>query len=228
MRWTGSGFTLIELLISTVLLAAISSGMAMVISTCLNAWRSGQSQAELAQEAEAIVEVLTQDLRASYFGGQGFFVTGVDEEQQYADFTTLSRRDDRLFYLASQAAPLRENRSDLAQVVYFTAPAGDGSAYALYRQEICPPTGQPLELRDPAQEGTQLLSDRVASLGFRFWQPGQQWVEEWQALAADSTTQEHALPPAVEVSLTLADGSRRYRCLTRVSLVMANGPAASQ
>ncbi len=223
------GFTLIELLISAVLLASVSAGVALVMSTCLGAWRAGQARTDLAQQAEALLDTVGRDLRASRIGRRGFFVSGDEGDgRYYLELTTLSRRSQRLLYLAERGEGSGENVSDLAHVVYFTEPAADGATFALYRQEICPPQGEPLaeQARDP--EKAQLLCEGVSRFGLRFWDGGQQsdWLSEWDSQASRS------LPAAAEVALVLSEagasaGRRQQACLTRVAICMGESAPGS-
>jgi len=229
MMRTRRGFTLVELMVSAVILALVTAGVATVMSTCLSAWRAGQARSDLAQEADAIVDTLARDLRGSFLGSRGFFVSDYGTDQGRAlDFTTLSRRTLRLLYLIEDDAAPAENLSDLAQVVYFTQAADQEDAFALYRWEICPPWSEPLleEERDPEQ--AQLLSDRVASLDFRFHdaEDPTEPVDDWEALASSDGGGQAALPVAVEISLALSDNGRRLYRVTRVSLAMTQAGSA--
>jgi len=216
------GFTLIELLISAVLLASVSAGVAMVISTCLGAWGAGQERADLAQQAEAALDTVGRDLRASFIGRRGFFVSGDEGDGHcYLELTTLSRRMQRLLYLAQRGEASGENMSDLAHVIYFTQPAADGATLVLYREEICPPEGEPLaeQARDP--EKAQLLCDGVASFGLRFWDGREQsdWLSEWDSLASGDAGS-GSLPAAVEIALVLTEDGRERACVTRVPVCL--------
>jgi hypothetical protein len=207
------------LLVGAVLLALVAAGVAMVLSTCLGAWRAGEDRAALMQQAEAITDLLSQDLRASFLGRRGFFVSADEGDGTYsAEFTTVSRRLLRLLYLAEREATPSQNLSDLAQVIYFTEPAETEGAYTLYRCEICPPESEPLgeDGRDP--EEAQRLSDQVTSFQLRFLESGEEasWLEEW-----DSAEGEASLPAVVEIAFTLSDGRRTFNALTRVPVVMA-------
>ena len=154
-----SGFTLIELLVSAVLLAAVSAGVAMVMSVCLSAWQAGQARSNYAQQAEAVLDTAGRDLRASFLGRQGYFVSRDDGNGRgYLELTTLSRRSQRLDYLAEAGQAPGENISDLTQVVYFTEPAEDGETFALYREEICPPQPEALDEQNLDPEAAQLLN----------------------------------------------------------------------
>jgi prepilin-type N-terminal cleavage/methylation domain-containing protein len=223
---TRSGFTLIELLVSAVILATISAGMATVISVCLEAWRAAQARADVAQQSDVMLDAVGRDLRASFMGRQGFFVSRDDGDgRYYLELTTASRRLSRLLYLMERGAAPEENASDLAQVVYFTEPAGgasraaDGETFALYRQEICPPQRQPLDGQDLDPEKAQLLDDQAVSFRLRFWD-GQaaEWVSEWNT--TDSGGQAR-LPDAAEIVLILRDRNRERVSVARVPLSMA-------
>jgi prepilin-type N-terminal cleavage/methylation domain-containing protein len=220
-----SGFTLIELLVSAVLLASVSAGVAMVMSVCLGAWKAGQARADVAQQAEAVLDTAGRDLRASFLGRQGFFVSRDDGDgRYYLELTTLSRRQQRLLYLGERGEAPGENISDQAQVIYFTQPSEDDATFALYRQEICPPQRQPLDEQGLDLEKAQLLCDKVVSFSLRFWD-GQQtadWVTEWDTLTDSVAGGQASLPAAVEIALTLQDGDRERSCVARVPVSMVD------
>jgi prepilin-type N-terminal cleavage/methylation domain-containing protein len=210
-----AGFTLIELLVSTLLLASVTAGVAIVTSTSLNAWRAGQERDDFSQQAEAILDTIAPDVQAAFLGRKGFFVCSEEEPEGYAlDCTTLSRRMLRLLYAAEKEGPLGENLSDHAQVVYFTQPGESEGTFALYRQELCPPTSQPLGEEERDTQKAQLLSDRVASFRLRCYD-GQDWLDEWDSFSAG---QQGSLPAAVEIALTLVEGERRQSYITRVPI----------
>ena len=213
-----AGFTLIELLVSAALLASISAGVAIVMSAGLNAWRAGQEHDDFSQQAGAIIDTVTQDLRVSFLGRKGFFVCSEEEPQLYAlDCTALSRRTLRLAYLTEKDEPSDENISDLTQVAYYTEPTDDQDRFALYRQEICPPQAEPLAEEDRDTENAQLLSDKVASFELRFCD-GQDWLDEWDTATQAAQT---SLPAAAEISLTLYQGERQQTYIARVPLFMS-------
>jgi len=220
-----SGFTLIELVVSAVLLALLSAGVAMVISVCLGAWKAGQARAESAQQTEAVLGIVGRDLRAAFIGRRGFFVSRDDGGGRcYLELTTLSRRSQRLLYLAERGETPGENLSDLAQVVYFTEPSEDGQTFALYRQEICPPEPQPLDEQGMDMEKAQLLCDNAVSFALRFWdgQSAADWLPEWSLLTGTSAglSTQSALPGAAEIALTLKDSDRERSSLARVPVSM--------
>lgn len=224
-----SGFTLVELLVSIALLASVAGGVAVVMSTSLNSWRAGEAQADLSHEAEAILDILAQDLRASFAGRRGFFTSSAESDQEcYLEFTTLSRRMLRLLHLLELDQPPAENLSDLAHVIYCAQPADTEDLLALYRREICPPLKEPLTHEEWSAEEAQLLSNRVASLRLRFYdsQDAADWLEEWDYVAGGEQSASASLPAAVEIWLALSDGQRRLNWVTRVPVMMRDANPA--
>jgi prepilin-type N-terminal cleavage/methylation domain-containing protein len=218
-----AGFTLIELLVSAVLLASVTAGVTMVLSTSLNAWRAGQERDGFSQQAQAILDTITRDVQASFLGRKGFLVSSEEEQDRYAlDCTTLSRRMLRLLYASEKEEPLGENLSDHAQVVYFTQAGENEGTFALYRQEVCPPTSQPLQQEERDTQKAQLLSDRVASFKLRCYD-GQDWLDAWDSLAEQG---QRSLPAAIEIALTLVEGERKQAYITRVRVVTSQVAAA--
>lgn len=215
MRRVGNGFTLVELLVSATLLALVSASVTGVMSVCLSAWRAGQERSDLAQEAEAVLDTVGQDLRAAFIGRRGFFIA---DAAGNLELTTLSRRMDRVLYLGTESG---ENASDLAQAIYFTQARADDDTLVLYRREICPPEREPLGETALDAESAQMLCAGVVSFSLRFWD-GQEWVTEWDAPGA--STAEVAgtpLPGAAEIVLALREGRRQQVCVTRVPICMS-------
>jgi len=224
-----SGFTLIEVLVSAVLLATVSAGVATVMSACLGAWKAGQERAELAQQEEAVLDTARRDLRASFVGRAGYLVSRDDGDgRYYLELTTLSRRSQRLLFLAERGAAPGENVSDLAQVVYFTQPAEDGETFALYRQEMCPPEPEPRDEQTLDPESAQLLCGKAVSFALRFWDgQTQDWVTEWDVRAGGGGSQT-SLPAAVEIVLTLRDGDRDRVSVARIPVSMGVSTVSTQ
>lgn len=223
MRRTPSGFTLIELLVTVVLLASVSAGVATVMSVCLGAWKAGQERADLAQQAEAVLDTLERDLRAAFIGRQGFFVSYDDGDGGfYLELTTASRRAQRLEYLEERGETFSENVSDLAQVVYFTQPATDEETFELYRQETCPPGVEPTAEEDRDPEQAQLLCENAVSFRLRFWDAQQEsdWLSEWDTSADGGEGSSTSLPAAVEIVLTLRQTGRDHVFVARVPVNM--------
>ena len=226
-----SGFTLIELLVSAVLLALVSAGVGTVMSVCLSAWKAGQARADFGQQAQAVLDTAGRDLRASFLGRQGYFVSRDDGDGRwYLELTTLSRRSQRLDYLAEIGEAPGENISDLTQVVYFAEPADDGETFALYREEICPPQPEALEEQNLDPEAAQLLCDRAVSFTLRFYdaKSALDWVTEWDSRPTSGSTTQGSLPAAAEIVLTLRDGNRDRVSVARVPVSMGVSAVSSQ
>jgi prepilin-type N-terminal cleavage/methylation domain-containing protein len=226
-----TGFTLIELLISAMLLALVSAGVGTLMSVCLSAWQAGQARADFAQQAQAVLDTAGRDLRASFLGRQGYFVSRDDGDGLfYLELTTLSRRSQRLDYLAEIGQAPGENISDLTQVVYFTEPAEDGETFALYREEICPPQPEALDEQNLDPEAAQLLCDRAVSFALRFYdaKTALDWVTEWDSRATSGSTTQGSLPAAAEIVLTLRDGNRDRVSIARVPITMGLGNVSIQ
>jgi prepilin-type N-terminal cleavage/methylation domain-containing protein len=223
-----SGFTLVEVLVSAVLLAAVSAGVATVMSVCLSAWRAGQERAEFTQREEAVLDTARRDLRASFIGRAGYFLSRDDGEgRYYLELTTLSRRSQRLLFLVEHGAAADENSADQAQVIYFTETAEEGETFSLYRQEICPPEPEPRDEQTLDVERAQLLCDDVVSFGLRFWDDhAADWATEWDARASGGG--QTSLPTAVEIVLTVRDGNRDRASVARIPVSMAVSAVSAQ
>jgi prepilin-type N-terminal cleavage/methylation domain-containing protein len=214
------GFTLIEVLVTTVLLAAVSAAVATLLGASLRVWGAGQDRADELQTTAAVLDTVTRDLRGGFLGRQGYCIARDGGDGVfYLELTTLAPRSERLRYLVDRGEETTANLADWAQVIYFTEPADDGETFALYRQEVCPPSPEPLNGEDLDPEQAQLLCDHATAFALRFWDAtAQDWVSAWDTAAEGTTTT--GLPAAAEVTIGLRQRTRDRTALARVPMTM--------
>lgn len=196
--------------------AVLVSGITLSISTCLKVWQRAQETAELNQNARAILEVLSRDVRGAYLGLQrraGYFLGGVSEGtgslfggDAVLEFTTESSAITKAGLL-----PVEEREEDVEEIgppvtdfvaVRYelrsqTATDRDG----LYRATWVVPIAEWLEEQPAETEAVslELISESVVAFTMTYYD-GESWLDEW------ATTEENLrLPGAVAVELTLLD-----------------------
>lgn len=209
------GFTLLEVAIAMTFVALLAGGIVISISTCLNVWERSLETANLNQEARAVLEVASRDIRGAYLGllGNAGFFTGMpaaagDPPVDIIEVSTESSSPSRLALLPDERRPddprLRPPVTDYVAVRYDWRP-GDGTTPAgLYRTTMVVPdaTVPPLGAL-PQPTTSELISEAVALLEFRYFD-GTQWVDQW-----DAPLRVDRLPAAVFIKLTVVDARER-------------------
>ncbi len=231
------GFTLIELVVAMTFVALLASGIVISISTALKVWKRAAEANELNQEARAVMELLSRDLRCAYLGWDryrqaGFFMGGAPQEDNQVPlealyFTTQSTSaaetgllpDDVLKDWDPQQNP---PVTDLVGVRWEwhegTADAPEG----LYRVTSVMPQLEVPEDEKTAVTGevsSELVSDAVEELKFQYLDD-QSWSATWDSTGGafetakkageqDTSPQVHRLPDAVAIEFVLRDPSQR-------------------
>lgn len=196
--------------------AVLVSGITLSISTCLKVWQRAQETAELNQNARAILEVLSRDVRGAYLGlyrKSGYFLGGATEDQDaltglggLMEFTTESSSITQAALLPAEerADDLQETGppvTDFVAVRYELRPDTRTSRGGLYRVTWVAPTAEWLEEKpdESAAVSVELISESVVGLTLRYFD-GQDWMDGWATSEDDLR-----LPGAVAVELTLLD-----------------------
>jgi len=212
--------------------ALLASGIVISISTALKVWKRAAEANELNQEARAVMELLSRDLRCAYLGWDrqaGFFIGGAPQDTEAPMdalyFTTQSTSaaetgllpDDVLKDWDPQQEP---PVTDLVGVRWEwhegTADAPEG----LYRVTSVMP-----QLEVPADESTaatgevssEFISDAVEDLKFQYLDD-ESWSTSWDSTGSaldttrkvgeqDTSTQVGKLPGAVSIEFALRDPS---------------------
>ena len=210
------GFTLLELTIAMTFVAVLVSGITLSISACLKVWQRSQETAELNQDARAILEVLSRDVRGAYLGlyrRSGYFLGGAPEDEDplmgrsdLMEFTTESSaitqaallpQEERVEDLQEVSSPV----TDFVAVRYELRRDTGTSRGGLYRVTWVAPIAEWLE-EQPAEStavSVELISESVMGFTLRYFD-GEAWLEDW------ATTEDNLrLPAAVAMELTLLD-----------------------
>ncbi len=215
-RGASRGFTLLELTIAMTFVVVLVSGITLSISTCLKVWQRAQETADLNQDARAILEVLSRDVRGAYLGlhrRAGYFLGGATEEADsltgrsgLMEFTTESSTMTRAALL-----PKEERSEDLQEIgppvtdfvaVRYELRRDTGTSRGgLYRVTWVVPIAEWIEEQPPesAAVSIELISEAVVGFAMRYYD-GEAWLDDWTT-AEDN----FRLPGAVAVELTLLD-----------------------
>ena len=192
------GFTLIEVLLAVAILAVIMTVVYGSFSTASKNIEQAEESRAATDLARTLMLRLSDDIANAYVNTAmnnpkviTIFMGKKDElsddigdrkiRHDSLDLTTLTnwRRPDT-------------KESELWEVGYFFKEKPDGQGYSLFRKEK-----RILSKDSPAGEGGDEyeLTDRVASLQFRYWNNGQ-WADDWSL----------GTPQAVEITLVLDTG----------------------
>lgn len=215
-RGASRGFTLLELTIAMTFVVVLVSGITLSISTCLKVWQRSQETAELNQEARAILEVLSRDVRGSYLGlnrRAGYFLGGRPQEaelegagEDVLEFTTESSAMTRAALLPAEertddVQELGPPVTDFVAVRYEMRSDVDTALDGLYRTTWVAPIAEWLDAQPSESDAVsfELISDSVVGFTVAYYD-GESWLQDW------ATTEENLrLPAAVAVELTLLD-----------------------
>jgi prepilin-type N-terminal cleavage/methylation domain-containing protein len=225
------GYTLIEMLVALIMFALISVATAFVLTSALRGQSELRRKTAEAQEARALLGVLTRDLRGAYVvtgSPTTYLVASGADSGAVLQLTTLATRLRPDPANVSAADPTTENaapQSGTVQVTYdFDPDTGVMSRLAttLPGADSFPETGGP----------DYILSRRVRSIAFTFVDADGNTRNEWnfqtpteQEAGADAASSyDTTLPVRVDVELELSHGYDET-VLFRTSIALVNAEA---
>jgi prepilin-type N-terminal cleavage/methylation domain-containing protein len=226
------GFTLIELVVAMTFVALLASGIVISISTALNVWKRTAEANELNQEARAVIELLSRDLRCAYLGldhQTGFFIGGAPQEGESPMdalyFTTQSTSAAELGLLPDDVLKdwdpqLDPPVTDLVGVRWEWHEGTADTPEGLYRVTSVMPQLEVPEDEETAVTGevsSEFVSDAVEDLRFQYLDEGA-WSTSWDSTGAafdiaqqvgeeDTSPQVNHLPQAIAIEFVLRDPS---------------------
>jgi hypothetical protein len=191
----------------------LAGGITLTISTSLNVWRRSQESAELNQEARAVMEMLSRDIRGAYLGiekNAGYFF-GIPASANGDAFGRLEFCTESSAVVRVALAPdeyrdqwgleIRPPATDYVAVRYELLEAQDDARAGLYRTTWAAPMFE-WALEDEPQAlpiNTELISEAVMALRFEYFD-GEEWLSYWE------TTEEAVqLPRAVAIEISVSD-----------------------
>jgi hypothetical protein len=193
--------------------AILVGGITLSISTSLKVWERSKETADLNQEARAIIEVLSRDIRGAYLGIHrrgGYFLAGASGDQKATgpalEFTTESSAVTRAALRPPelQATPTEQTgppATDFVAVRYELLEGRATSRPGLYRTTWVAPSANWLQEQPPMSDavGVELISESVVGVRFRYYDDDK-WVDSWA-----TTPDKNRLPEAVAVQLRVLD-----------------------
>ncbi|MGD0110443.1 MAG: prepilin-type N-terminal cleavage/methylation domain-containing protein [Armatimonadota bacterium] len=218
------GFTLVELVMAMSFVALLAVGIVFSISTSLNVWKQLTESSDLNQEARAITEMVTHDLRNCYMGlfnDVGFFSALPAQEGQApfdsVAFTTGSSSVSRAALLPDQMRSNQQQQpiTDYIGVRYEWSAGENGQPAGLYRT-TWPVPGVSVIAPAAATESpnTELISHALTRFELRYFD-GTQWSDEYDA-------RDYSNRPPVEIQVRLVvrdEHNREHEFQTLVSTV---------
>lgn len=217
------GFTLIELVIAMACVGLVVGGIALSVNTAINVWNRSAEAADLNQEARAVLELISRDLRGVYFGldGQtGYLMelapeaTGPGSGVEALELATYGAAVERVGFLSREVwkdwdllslPPI----SDYLAVRYQWLDETSHRVAGLYRLTAPAPMARE---EDEAEEPPifvteELVSPAVTRLQFDYYDgEEEEWVDSWDS--SDPSLRRHPLL-AVRVLLSLKDARGR-------------------
>ncbi len=211
MRDYEKGFTLIEILLAIFILGIVMSTVYASYTGTFRIIHDTQEDAEIYGMARNALDRMARDLQsAAPWRGAFTFITKVD---------TLGGREFlRLTFRAAAHVAFsdREVPGGISVIEYRVEEGTEKEGYVLVRSDNL--------YRDPGKEEPlpdgYLLSDRVESLTYRFYDEAGKEYENWDS-GGQADTQRNKFPAGVLIGLSLvnaADKERPYRFMTRVRI----------
>ncbi len=198
----GNGFTLIEVLLAVSILAFIVSAVYMSFSTAGRSVEQAEAIRDSTDLARTLLIKMSDEIANAYvipysttnviptifFGKKDDAGTG--NETLRHDSLSLTTLRDPL------SRRMNSKETDLWEVGYFFKEKADGTGYVLTRREK-----RELSKDVPALEGgiEYEITDKVASLQFRYSSDGTTWYDEWDSRVKGNTP----YPKIVELGLKL-------------------------
>ncbi len=223
------GFTLLELVIAMACVGLVAGGIALSITTCINVWNRSAESAEIQQEARALLEMISRDLRGLYLGldqRTGYLVEmeGVQVERgsrvDTFELSTHGYAPERFALLPddmrqSWDPAARPPLTDYVAVRYEWREETSDQPAGLYRVTSAVPSSEAAAEGAPEGEGAasediavisrQLISTSVVGLELSYYDATDEtWVDAW-----DSTADPNRVLLDVSVKLTLRDARGR-------------------
>lgn len=213
---TTRAFTLLEMLVASALMAVVAGSLYASLHIAFRARQSALGATESVRKADLALDLVRQDLQAAMLprGVLAGICTGTDDrDAQGRD------ADSLVFYASVPDLEPAQGVGDVKQIELACETSDDGRSQVLVRLT----TANLLAPQTPEPE-REVLCTGVYAFNLRYFD-GSEWQDSW-----DSSTQDDALPVAVEVTLQLDGGERLgedggYRA-SRVFLVPCGVPAS--
>ncbi len=231
------GFTVTEFLVAMAILGILAPAITLCFRLALEATGRADQRMEASQEIRSVMSIIEEDLRKAFLptSGSGWFLaTDNTQGNQDADSLAFTCLGYRIPYADLLQNPTPEEAQtplgDFYSVEYLLEAGGEGQPGRLLRLELVPAGEDSTDTESLGRQ--QLLSDRVVSLNFRYYD-GTDWLDTWTAAVGTaseenaSSESENQLPQAVEITLSFYEGTH-LRTLTTVVQLEFSGANQSQ
>jgi general secretion pathway protein J len=205
------GFTLLELTVAMTVVAVLAAAVVSVFSTGLQVWEKVQRESDENQEAAAVLEILSSDIRGAWLGPAG--KEGNFVSQQGSSSSEITAAALTFTSLVSKREAGRV--SEFVEISYRL----DYKNGILYRSLIPVPGAdveQPAVLKTELEE--EEITDDVLEFTVRCWD-GADWQERWPVLRGnveENSEENLQLPHMVEITLQFAGGGGNPRQVSAV------------
>jgi type II secretion system protein J len=213
---TTRAFTLLEMLVAIALIAVVAGSLYASLNIAFRARRSALGVTESVRRAELALDLVRQDLQAAMLPRgvlAGIFTGTDDQDAQGRD------ADSLVLYASVPDLEPTQGIGDVKQIELACETSDDGRSQVLVRLT----TANLLAPQTPEPE-REVLCTGVYAFNLRYFD-GSEWQDTW-----DSSTQDDALPVAIEVTLQLTGDERRGEdggySASRVFLVPCGVPAS--
>lgn len=181
-RRPAPGFTLIELVLAVSILAIMITVLFGGLRIGLRAWQRGEDRAAVLEHARSMRQILEEAL-----GGTCGYA-GLAEQGAATPVILFKGEPERVSFVT--VSPPISPPAPIAFVAV-TLSIDAGTAPGLAIREKALPNFDPFETVTPS-----LVDPAITAVRFRYLRDTSSWEERWDAV------EEHALPRAVEVTLT--------------------------
>ncbi|MBT8343072.1 MAG: prepilin-type N-terminal cleavage/methylation domain-containing protein [Desulfatitalea sp.] len=219
-RETTAGFTLLEILLAMVVLSIV---MGLIFSSFDGVFSDAghiRSTSDIHETAQACLQRLSLDLQAIHVS-QAPRYTPPDIHDETPDIYRVEGDNEtavdgtlaRLRFTSLAHLPLGgDTRQGIAEIVYYTQQAADGS-YELRRADRLYPYPEAFE----PSEADALVCDQVRSFKLLFFDRENREFEAWNSQDDDL---EFSTPTTISVELKVGDETSPYEFETAVTLPM--------
>jgi len=203
-RRSAPGFTLIELVLALSILAIMITVLLGGLRMGLRAWQRGEDRAAVLQHGRSVTQIIEEALGGTY----GY--AGLVKQDAATPVILFKGYSERLSFV-TVSPPISPPAA--IPFVAVTLSIDSGAAPGLAIREKALPNFDPFETVAPS-----VVDPTITAIRFRYLRDGGSWEESWDAV------EEHALPQAVEVTLTATIHGRAQESTPITVPIRVNAP----
>jgi prepilin-type N-terminal cleavage/methylation domain-containing protein len=203
-RRLAPGFTLIELVLALSILAVMITVLFGGLRMGLRAWQRGEDRAAALQHARSMTQLIDEALGGTY----GY--AGVAKQGTATPVIFFKGQSERLSFVTA-SPPISPAAAIPFVAVTLSIDAGTAPGLAIREKAL--PNFDPFETVAPS-----VVDPTITAIRFRYLREAGSWEESWDAV------EEHALPQAVEVTLTSMVNGRAQESTPITVPIRVNAP----